>query len=324
MLQAFSLSRFRFILEPEARLALHSRNPGNTLRGAFGSTFKRLVCPTPHECRDSCRLKTTCPYGQIFEPSPPPSGDRLSLNQDIPRPFVFHPPNGVETMARTGESLSFDLILIGKALDFFAYFLVTFRELGEQGIGIGRGRYRITAVSALNEGGHRIAEVYSGSDNVVRPSPIHMTYKDCCRLAAERFPKQAKRVTIRFLTPTLLKADGKVVTRPEFHHLIKRLRDRINALAHFYCGETLDVDFKAFGERAESVRIVHCHVRWEDRDRRSWKTGLTHDMGGFIGEVTYEGRIEEFLPLLILGQYTHVGKYAVWGNGRYEIVQTEG
>jgi hypothetical protein len=42
-------------------------------------------------------------------------------------------------------------------------------------------------------------------------------------------------------------------------------------------------------------------------------------MGGFVGEVTYEGEIEEFLPLLILGQYTHVGKYAVWGNGQYEV-----
>jgi hypothetical protein len=56
-------------------------------------------------------------------------------------------------------------------------------------------------------------------------------------------------------------------------------------------------------------------------DRRSWRTGLAHDMGGFVGEVTYEGDLEEFLPLLILGQHTHVGKYAVWGNGQYELVE---
>jgi hypothetical protein len=41
MLQAFSLAWFRFVLEPDNRLALHPRNPGNTLRGAFGTTFKR-------------------------------------------------------------------------------------------------------------------------------------------------------------------------------------------------------------------------------------------------------------------------------------------
>jgi hypothetical protein len=42
-------------------------------------------------------------------------------------------------------------------------------------------------------------------------------------------------------------------------------------------------------------------------------------MGGFVGEVTYEGDLQEFLPLLILSQYAHLGKYAVWGNGQYEV-----
>jgi hypothetical protein len=319
MLRAFSISHFRFTLEPADRLSLHPRNPGNTLRGAFGATFKRLVCAMPAGCREACQMKPTCPYGQIFEPSPPPGSDRLSMNQDIPRPFVFQPPSGLETMARAGEVLSFDLILIGKAHDYFPYFLVTFRELGDQGIGLGRGRYRIARVSLLNENGTDVAEVYSGHDNIVRPSPVQITYKDCCRLSAERFPAQTRRVTIRFLTPTLLKVDGKVVTRPEFHHVIKRLRDRLNALAHFYCDDSLEVDFKSFGERAEAVRTVSAKIRWEDRDRRSWKTGQAHDMGGLIGDVTYEGNLEEFLPFVILGQYTHVGKYAVWGNGRYEV-----
>lgn len=319
MLHAFALAHFRFVLSSEDRLALHPRNPGNTLRGAFGATFKRLVCPTPNDCCHTCRMKATCPYGQIFEPSPPLDSDRLSLNQDIPRPFVFRPPTGIETAARPGDSLSFDLILIGKALEYFPYFLVTFRELGGQGIGLGRGRYRIDRVSLLNEDGHDVAEVYSGRDNLVRPSPLRITYKDCSRQAAERFPTPTRYVAIRFLTPTLLKADGKIVERPEFHHIIKRLRDRVNALAHFYCDDSLEVDFKSFGERAEAVRTAGCRIRWEDRDRRSWKTGRAHDMGGFVGEVTYEGDIEEFLPLLILGQYTHVGKYAVWGNGQYHI-----
>lgn len=49
--------------------------------------------------------------------------------------------------------------------------------------------------------------------------------------------------------------------------------------------------------------------------------GPVHDMGGFVGAVTYEGDLQEFMPLVILGQYTHVGKYAVWGNGRYEVVK---
>ncbi len=150
MLQAFSCAHFRFTLEPEARLALHPRNPGNTLRGALGSTFKRLVCPTPTDCHQTCRLKTTCPYSQIFEPSPPPDSDRLSGNHDIPRPFIIRPPVGKEVIAENGAALHFDLILIGKAVDHLPYFLVTFRELEQQGLGIGRGKYSLAHVLALN------------------------------------------------------------------------------------------------------------------------------------------------------------------------------
>jgi hypothetical protein len=323
MLESFSLARFRFELEPESHLAFHPRNPGNTLRGAFGSTFKRLVCLTPGDCRETCRLKATCPYGQIFESSPPPGTERLSLNQDIPRPFILRPPQAHKTAAGRGDILPFEVILIGTAADYLAYFLVTFRELGQQGIGIGRGQYEIKRVCLLNETGEEIAEIYSGSDNVVRPCPYRLTFKDC-QIAAEtlaaHLTPDASRLTLWFITPTHLKANGRIVQRPDFHHLIKRLRDRINALAHFYCQDALDLDHKAFGQRAETVRTVNCRVRWEERDRRSWKTGLAHDMGGFVGEVTYEGELAEFLPLLILGQHTHVGKYAVWGNGRYELI----
>lgn len=232
MLASFSLTRFRFELQPKEHLALHPRNPGNTLRGAFGATFKRLVCPTPSDCRETCQLKATCPYGQIFEPSPPPGTDRLSLNQDIPRPFVIRPPLGANPMAGNGLSLTFELILVGSAGDHLPYFLVTFRELEHQGIGIGRGRYTLGRVLALpsaasplvgEDRGEGVA-IYSSSDQLVRPSLHRLTFDDCRRLAAERFTDNGQRLTVRFLTPTHLKANGTVVTRPDFHHLIKRAR----------------------------------------------------------------------------------------------------
>ena len=123
--------------------------------------------------------------------------------------------------------------------------------------------------------------------------------------------------------PHASQSNGQLVTRPEFHHLIKRLRDRINALAYFYSGETLEIDYHAFGTRAEAIRTVRSTIHWVSQSRRSWKSKRHHEMGGFVGEVTYEGDFTEFLPLLILGQYTHVGKYAVWGNGHYEIVESK-
>ncbi len=44
-------------------------------------------------------------------------------------------------------------------------------------------------------------------------------------------------------------------------------------------------------------------------------------LGGFVGEITYKREnLKEFLPYILLGSFTHVGKGATFGLGKYEIV----
>jgi hypothetical protein len=59
---------------------------------------------------------------------------------------------------------------------------------------------------------------------------------------------------VEFITPTLLKANGREVHRPDFGVFMKRLRDRVNALGTFYGEGPLEVDFQeiAFTERVLS------------------------------------------------------------------------
>jgi CRISPR/Cas system endoribonuclease Cas6 (RAMP superfamily) len=80
----------------------------------------------------------------------------------------------------------------------------------------------------------------------------------------------------------------------------------------------LNLDFKALGEQAEAVQTVRVDSQWIDRSRRTRK-GFSQDLSGFVGEVTYRGDIEPFLPLLLLGEYIHVGKNAAFGNGWYRL-----
>src|SRR5271169_5532589 len=128
-----SCSRYRVVFEARAPLDLPGYL-GSTLRGAFGHAFRAVACPSRVD--EPCPIPETCPYHLIFETSPPPGSEALRTHDEVPRPFVIAPitDNGGwlehgRRLIAPGSELSFDLTLIGRAQDFFPYFVVAFREI---------------------------------------------------------------------------------------------------------------------------------------------------------------------------------------------------
>ena len=76
-----------------------------------------------------------CPYTAVFQPFVPEGSEKISRNRDIPRPFVIKPPLETKETYLPGERLSFDLVLVGKIKDYLPYFIVTFKELSQAGLG---------------------------------------------------------------------------------------------------------------------------------------------------------------------------------------------
>jgi hypothetical protein len=128
------------------------------------------------------------------------------------------------------------------------------------------------------------------------------------------------RVTIRFATPTELKSAGAVRREPEFALLIERLAERVWALGSLY-QQWPPWDYRELLEEARLVQLVDWEWRYEQRQRRSSRTGQTHPLGGFIGTATYEGPVGNFLPLLEIGRWTGVGRQTVWGKGEIQVAQ---
>lgn len=122
-------------------------------------------------------------------------------------------------------------------------------------------------------------------------------------------------LTVRFLTPTELKAVGVIVQNPEFPVLFARVRDRIRAL----CEHDLTLDFAAMKERAGKIAVASQRLTRERVSRTSTKTGRTHPLGGFLGEVRYVGNLDEFAPLLEAARWTGIGRQTVWGKGAIEL-----
>jgi hypothetical protein len=323
------LQHLRFHLEPKAPLHMPAYNKGNVIRGGFGSTFRRIVCHANCREPETCELRNVCPYTAVFNPFVPEGSEKISKNRDIPRPFVIKPPLETKEGYLPGERLSFDVVLVGKIKDYLPYFIVTFKELSQAGLGWHRSPVELCAVGHVGSDGIE-TPVYTKETNLVRPPANAISWVDLCAAhgsnngstgSPQDGASNITRITLRFLTPTMLKADGVQARRATFGPIAKRLRDRINALSYFYCGAGLEIDFKAFGEHAEKIKTVADSTRWVESARYSRRREVTHDLSGFVGEVSFEGDLAPFISYLKLGEYVHVGKNAVFGNGWYEILE---
>lgn len=318
----FTAAKFCFRLRPEGMLLLPPAQRGAILRGAFGTALRRIIC---HDWRRGCLECPTlhdCLFQRLFAPVTFPAAERLSRNQNPPRGFVIeYPLDGADSF---GPETTFDvgMTLVGELVLLLPYVVVPLKELGRAGIGPGRGRFRLAAVTCHNPLSGEQADLYSERTGSFRNSCLSVTWADVARRAETLDPR---RLTLDFLTPTRLTTGSRPgqparpVRRPEFGVLLRRLRDRVNALSTFYCGGPLDIDFRGLGERAEAVRLVRDETRWVEASRRS-RAGYSQDMAGFVGRATYEGDLREFLPLIAWGELLHVGKGSVFGQGWYRIV----
>jgi hypothetical protein len=310
---------YRLRLIPRSRLVLPAYGRGAVLRGAFGITLRKSVChDLTLDCR-ACPIRRQCPYPEVFEPAPPEGGDRLSSFSDIPRPFLFDPPTGSRTEFPAGEAVEFGLTVFGRTARLAPYFVAAFQKLADDGLGLTRATFDLADVAALScEGGDRTSTpIYTGGQPLIRMSAPPVRAADLIQTGDET----RGRLRLRFTTPVDIRDQGVFVRRPELGPLVRRLRDRASSLAAFYGDGPLSLDFRGISSIADTVRLVEDRTRVIAVGRQSGRTGQRHDIGGFVGEATYEGSaIGKLMPLIRLGEVMHVGKHAAFGNGRMEVL----
>ena len=248
----------------------------------------------------------------MFEPSAVASGP--SGLADWPRPFVFRATHLDGCTLAAGTRFHFDLNLFDTQTPAVAYLVLTFAQLARDGLGPGRRKVELVRVEQLDERAQPAALIYDSGSATVRQNVAPL------QLELEHSGRPVTRVGVRFLTPTELKNGQQLAAKPEFGILAARVRDRISTLRQLYGPGPLEIDFRAFGERAALVRMRRCELRQVDVMRRSSRTGQVHPMGGFVGEAEYEGDLGEFVPYLEAARWTGVGRQTVWGKGEVEVV----
>jgi hypothetical protein len=287
---------------------------GSMIRGAFGRAFKESCCPFPHDGK-GCPLGDNCPYGYVFETSPPEGAREFGRNKEVPRPYVFEPPEETKMEYAPGERMNFGFTVMGRAAEYMPYFIYAFSKMGDEGVGRRRARYKLERVEAKNPLVGTREEIFDGE--VVKNRRLPTIWGNAIS-AAEKL--NGERVRLDFLTPTFVKFKGEISPdAPQFAALVQALLIRIPMLSAVHCGEIWREDFKALVEHAGKVKTIRDETTWVSFRRYSSFKNKSESLEGLIGHAEYAGPVEEFLPLLEMGQLTHVGKRVVFGLGRYRL-----
>ena len=312
MLGGFKIAKFTFDFEACANGHLPEFK-GSALRGGFGYVFKSIVCTNKEEPCKPCKYRDSCAYLYIFETPVTQSGNSFSDYSDVPRPFVFDIYDNPKRTFIEGDQLQFGLVLVGKAVDYLPYFIFCFDELGRKGIGIERLKFNLRGVYAFEFGTNRWNPIYD---------PKSRTLSDFLPIiGADHLPFEHKNtLSLEFLTPTRIKYRESYITNMEFHIMIRNLLRRISMLMLFHCGSKLELDFNELITQAKMVDVRGWDLRWHDWTRYSTRQKISMELGGFIGNVIYEGNFEAFMPFVSLGEQIHIGKNTTFGLGKYAIL----
>ncbi len=316
----FTAHHLHVEVEVTAPLALNPHK-GSSLRGGLFHALWGRFCmnQAAHICAD-CPLVATCPVALLVSTLRPDS----ERGRDVPRPYAIRPPLDPVTRYQPGDRLSFGLTLFAQALNLFPYVILALDEMGRAGLGLKleenrwrRGTFRVQAVEAVNPLTGERRPVVRAGESLVRVPDVPVTH---AQVLSQVRPPEGGRLTLHFLTPTRIIEHRELVKRPRFRPLFQRLLERLSALAREFSDAPLNLDFHRLVRQAEEVQLVADETRWVELESYSTRLRRATPIGGFVGRATY--RAEDwrpFLPWLLWGQFTQVGKDAVKGNGWYEV-----
>lgn len=306
-----SFAKFRFTLRVNSPMVLPPYK-GAVFRGAFGNSFKRLVCIAPKADCSLCSLRENCLYVSIFEAHPPQDCLDAGKFSQAPRPYVLNPPLTSRQSFRPGEELAFELVLIGPAIKAFPYFLQIVMDMGRLGLGRRRGQYEVLSVDQIRD--RTRSTVYRSGRSILNAFEPEEGPDNCLE-------DELRSLTLNFLTPLRLKERGNLLTRLTFSLLFRSLAQRLTLLAGFYGLGTKIPFFTPIVDSADAVTTTAHHLHWYDWERYSRRQDDTMKFGGLKGKITFSGQLGPFLPFLRLGETINLGQATSFGLGKYCLLR---
>lgn len=306
------LYRYRIFLEAASELNLPEFK-GATLRGLFGHALRQVACTIPGEDCRVCPFAGECAYPVLFESMPPAGFPDAAKYRDFPRPYLINPPLSRRQVYAPGQSLVFDLVLVGLAAEYLPHVIYAFDSLGRSGFG-GRGHCSVARVENIDERGAAAIVFHDG--NLFGPGrALQLPVED--PIAGHDIS-----LNLHFITPARLERKGKLQDQaPAFGFLMRTFAQRVTLLASLYCaaGDPRDLTPPDFFDQSETVHLLDSNVEWREHERFSTRQQARLKQGGIVGTAVYQGPIQPFIPYLRLMPYLNIGKSTTFGLGRVAV-----
>lgn len=271
---------------------------GSTIRGILGHCMRDFSCIVPDEKCHLCMYVSNCDYAQNFCS---PGNVAGSVN-----PFVIYIPLPGKTKWREGDTLIFDLTLIGKAVNAAGLFLDGLQAMADRGWGARRMKFQLEQVINPRTG-HLIWDNGKTWLRNIRPEPL------------ETFERQASSVLIRFDSPTRVLVGKQMCHELTFSNIIQAICRRIALLSHAYADIPIEWDEEALLEDASKIKTVEQHWKNIDFSRYSMNHKGKLELPAIEGWARFEGDLEPFTSILEAGHRLHIGKNATHGFGHFNL-----
>lgn len=283
---------------------------GSVLRGAFGRNLKRISCLNKEE-KDclNCIFKKGCVYFYLFENGIQNEESQFLENIKFrPHPFIIEPPLTEKNEYSKGETLSFNIILIGLRTDSYLPFIISaLIKMGEYGLyKTGEGKFILERIETIDS-----KTIYTLKEGLI-------LYKDndSDLLKEKIHRKKFNKIEINFLTPTRILHRGKYSSNINFYIFMKSILHRFITLSSLYNNFEVNID-KDILSKSKLIEIESSNINWYDWETFSGRQKTEIKLGGVIGKIIYSGDITPFLSLITIGKHIHIGKNTSYGLGKY-------
>lgn len=337
------ITSFIFILESLDSVSLPFYT-GSTFRGAFGISLKRVTCtlsrvnsfnrnssmkdtdnPVNNDCF-SCMFKLSCPYIRIFEGHADEELSSLKTIQTTIHPYILEPPfNSDSHIYSKGEEIEVGLNLVGECINDLPYFIAAFSEFERVGIGKSRGHLSLKSVLLKTANKTKPTIVYERNTDLLKDYKSKKMFNFNRYLVEKILEDQF--LSVKFLTPVRIVHNSNLFVDEKsftFFILLKHLLRRINLLSYSYSNDKKLLQERGFNikqllERSKAINTKQNNLYWFDWSRYSNRQNQRMKLGGFMGDITFEGDFSNFIPFLLFGELTHFGKNSTFGLGKYKI-----